>query len=191
MLPPLFYRGEILRLLTFDQSSVRTGYAVFSGTGLTRWGVLDYSKNKDTPVRIKEMCLEIDNVISKVKPDIIVFEDVNLRTSVKTLIMLAQIQGCIMQSCYLKNIPFIVYAPATWRRLVGIKQSNKIERENLKEQAIAFVRSSYGIKVGDDCAEALCLGLAHLKNEGLLPELIDLKRSSKKNEENFNGKTTE
>ena len=174
-----------MRIVSFDQSSVLTGYAVFNGTGLTRWGVLDYSKNKDTQARIKDMCVEIDTIITKVKPDLVIFEDVNLRNSVKTLIMLAQIQGCIMQSCHLKNIPFVKYAPATWRRIVGIQQSNKTERENLKEQAIAFVRNSYGIKVGDDCSEAICEGLAHLKNEGLLPELTDLKRSSKKNEENY------
>lgn len=180
-----------MRLLAFDQSSAKTGYAVFSDTSLTRWGVLDYSKNKDAVSRIREMCLEIDTIISRVKPDVVVFEDVNLRTSIKTLIMLAQIQGCIMQSCYLKGIPFVIYAPATWRRIVGIKQNNKTERENLKEQAIAFVRDSYGIRVGDDCAESITLALAHLKNEGFLPELTNLKRSSKKNKENFNGEKTE
>ena len=180
-----------MRLLSFDQASTKTGYAVFSGTDLTRWGVLDYSKEKDTSERVKIMCLEMDTIISKVKPDIVIFEDVNLRTSVKTLIMLAQIQGCIMQSCYLKDIDFVIYAPATWRRIVGIKQSNKTERNNLKQQAIAFVRAGYGIKVGNDCAEAISIGLAHLKNEGLLPELKDLKRSSNKKENTINGKKAE
>lgn len=176
-----------MRLIAFDQSSTKTGYAIFSDTDLTRWGVLDYSKDKNVQNRVKEMCLEINTIISRVKPDLVIFEDVNLRTSVKTLIMLAQIQGCIMQSCFLKGIDFVIYAPATWRRIVGIKQSNKIERKNLKDQAIAFVRTGYGIKVGDDCAEAICEGLAHLKNEGLLPELTDLKRSSKNKEKLTNG----
>ena len=83
-----------MRLIAFDQSSTKTGYAIFSDTDLTRWGVLDYSKDKNVQNRVKEMCLEINKIISKVKPDLVIFEDVNLRTSVKTLIMLAQIQGC-------------------------------------------------------------------------------------------------
>lgn len=174
------YSSKSLRVVSFDQASIKTGYAVFSGTDLTRWGVLDYHKEKDANTRFKNMCLEINTIIDRVNPDIVVFEDVNLRTSVKTLIMLARIQGCIMQSCFLHNIPFVIYSPVTWRKIVGINQSNKIERKELKEQAIAFVRSSYGIKVGDDCSEAICEGLAYLKDNGYLPELTNLKRSSKK-----------
>lgn len=131
------------------------------------------------------MCVQIDTIIEKTKPDIVVFEGVNLRTSVRTLITLAQIQGCIMQSCFLKNIEFTEYAPVSWRKIIGITQNNKIQRKELKEQAIAFVRDGYKINVGEDCAEAICLGLAHLKKNDLLPDLNDLKRS-KKNKENIN-----
>ena len=178
----------MLRIAVFDQSSNKTGYAVFSGTGLTRWGVINLSKEKDVSSRIKDMCLEINTIIDKVKPDIVIFEDVNLRTSPKTLIMLAQIQGCIMMSCFLSGIKFAKYAPATWRRIIGITQNNKTKRANLKEQAMAFVRAGYGINVGDDCAEAICIGLAHLKNENLLPDFENLKRSKKNSKESNDGK---
>jgi len=177
--------GNLLRIASFDQASVKTGYAIFSGTDLTRWGVLDYHKETDVNIRFKNMCLEINTIIERIAPDVVVFEDVNLRTSVKTLIMLARIQGCIMQSCFLHNTPFVIYSPVTWRKIVGINQGNKIERKELKEQAIAFVRNGYGIKVGDDCSEAICEGLAYLKEQKLLPELTNLKRSSRKKGDNI------
>lgn len=182
---------ELPRIASFDQASSKTGYAIFSGTNLTRWGVLDQHKEKDANIRFKYMCSEIDTIIDRVDPDVVVFEDVNLRTSVKTLIMLARIQGCIMQSCFLHNIPFVIYSPVTWRKIVGINQSNRIERKELKEQAIAFVKNSYGIKVGDDCSEAICEGLAYLKEHNYLPELTNLKRSSRKKENLNNGKKAE
>ena len=38
------YRGT--RLLALDQSSVKTGYALFCGSDLTRWGLLNTKKRK-------------------------------------------------------------------------------------------------------------------------------------------------
>lgn len=163
--------GVTLKILSIDQSSVRTGYAIFNGTDLIKWGVLDFHKEKDIEVRLLGMCKDIDAMISKMKPALVVFEDVSLRTSVKTLIILARIQGCIMQSCYTRGIQFMIYAPTTWRRICEFSQNNKIQRKELKEQAIAFVKNGFGIRVGDDCAEAICIGLAHLKSSGELPEL--------------------
>lgn len=166
-----------MKIIIFDQASSKTGYALFNETNLTRWGVLDLSKEKNIEVRLRDMCNQINTIIAKTKPDLVIFEDVSLRTSVKTLIILSRIQGCIMQDCYDKNLDFIIYAPTQWRKILEIAQSNKIKRPELKKQAIAFVKNSYGITVGDDCAEAICIGLAHLKKNGILPNLNDIKEN--------------
>lgn len=164
-------------VLSLDQSSVSTGYSVFDGSDLLRYGVIDLHKC-DTNERIPNMCRRINALLDKVHPDIVIFEDVSLRTSVKTLIMLSRLQGCIMQSCYERNIPFHVYAATSWRKLIGMKQGSK-KRKELKEDAMSLVRSSYGINIGDDCAESICMGLAYLKENDMLPDLEQLRKNKR------------
>lgn len=168
-----------MRTLGFDQSTQKTGYALFDNSDLVRWGVLDMHKEKDGNKRVPLMIAEIVKVIGKIKPDRVVFEDVALQDSPRTLIMLSRIQGAIIGFCIEHGIPYEIYMPTSWRKIVGIKQGKGIKRENLKEQAIAFVRDAYGIKVGDDCAEGISLTLADLKERGVLPDYSSLKLKRK------------
>ena len=181
-----------MRVISLDQSSIRTGVAVFDNSNLIHHGVIDLHKEKDADLRTKEMCKEIRQLVKKYCPNCIVLEDVNLRNgSVRTVIMLARLSGNIQEMGFEANIPIVFYSPSTWRRIAGIKMGREIKREQLKQAAIDMVYTTYGFKCGDDEAEAIIEGLAYLKENNLLPDLTDLKRSSKKNEENFNGKTTE
>ncbi len=168
----------ILKLCSFDQSTTKTGYAVFNDSDLTRWGLIDCSK-EDPDIKFDNMIKQIEVIIKKISPDIIVIEDVNLRTSVKVLIQLSRLQGAIIAFCLENNIEYYIYAPAQWRKILGFTQGQSVKRSELKEQAIAFVRNGYGINVGDDCAESLCIGLAYLKDNDLLPDINNLHRSRK------------
>lgn len=151
-----------MKILSIDQSTVRSGYSVFVNTDLVKWDILDLHKEKDATYRFKLMCLQLDSLIQKIMPDIVIFEDVSLRASIKTLIDLSRLQGAIIQSCANRDINYVIYPATQWRRMVGITQNSKIKRNELKEQAIEMVRNGYGITVGDDCAEAICIGLAYL-----------------------------
>lgn len=157
-----------MRIVVFDQATIKTGYAIFDNSDLTRWGLINLTDICDTEHRLKYMLKEIANIVVKTKPDIIVFEDINQRNNIKTLITLARLQGEIMAECYTNNIDFAIYPPSTWRRLIGIQQGSHIKRESLKLQAIAFVERSYGITVGDDVAESICIGLAYLTDHEML-----------------------
>jgi len=160
-----------LRTLGFDQSTQKTGYALFNGPDLVRWGILDKHKEKDGNKRVPIMIAEIIKVIGKIKPDRVVFEDVALQDSPRTLIMLSRIQGAIIGYCIEHEIPYELHMPTGWRKIVGFRQGKGIKREELKQQAIAFVEKCYGLRVGDDCAESICLTLADLKEQGILPDL--------------------
>ena len=172
-----------MRICVFDQSSKKTGYAIFDNSDLTRWGLLNFSDENTTETRIRLMSEKIATIIARSKADVIIFEDVNQRNNPQVLITLSRLQGMIMFSCYENEKDFVIYAPSTWRRIVGIRQGSKIKREALKEQAIAFVNQSYGIKVGDDVAESICIGLAYLKQHNMLTDF-----KVKKKEKSNNGK---
>lgn len=155
-----------MRILAVDQATKKTGYALFADGDLYSYGVLT-AKGKDSPDRMQDMCHQIQHLIKKYKPSYLVIEKVSLHSSVPVLVSLANLQGCIFQMCFEKDIGYILYAPSTWRRIIGII-GGKLKREDYKKRAIAFVENSYGITVDDDCAEAICMGLAHLIEAGVV-----------------------
>lgn len=159
-----------MKICVLDQASIKTGYAIFDNSDLVRWGLIDLSKEKTIENRFKTMIQKIDLLISRINPDLVIFEDVNKRNNIKTLIMLSRLQGSIMNSCCLHNKPYKIYAPSTWRKIVNITQGAKVKRAELKKQAMAFVKQSYGITVGDDIAESICIGLAYLQEHNMLTD---------------------
>lgn len=155
-----------MRILSVDQSTTQTGYAVFDGGDLRSYGVLK-STGKDSTARMADMCHKIQLLIKKHKPSMMVIEKVSLHSSVTVLVSLANLQGAIFQMCYEKDLGYVLYAPSTWRRIIGII-GGRLKRDQYKKKAIAFVENSYGITVNDDCAEAICMGLAYLIDTGVV-----------------------
>ncbi len=120
------------RMIAFDQASVKTGYAVFDGTDLIKWGLLEANSKQQ---------------------------------SIQIVILLARLQGCIIDICRKKKAAYSIYQPTTWRSNIGFDQGN-LKRKELKQQAVDHVKNSYGLNVGEDVCEAICIGLAHLKQQG-------------------------
>lgn len=85
------------------------------------------------------------------------------KRSAQAVILLARLQGIIMGYCDMLNIPYTVYLPSQWRKVLGFKQG-RVTRENLKQQAIDLVRDTYNLSVQTDEADALCIAMAYLKN---------------------------
>ena len=84
--------------------------------------------------------------------DYVVFEDVSLQTNVSTLILLAQIQGAIINTCVMNNICYSVYRPTFWRSKLGFKQNRNVKRPELKQQAKDYVYNKYGLKLKETFA---------------------------------------
>lgn len=109
------------------------------------------------------MCDEIQERIKAFHPDVVIIEDVMLMKSPQTMKMLARLQGVIMGYCAAAAIPVEIYAPSSWRKLLGFKQA-KTPREELKRQAIVLIQESYHISVTTDEADAICIAMAYFKN---------------------------
>jgi Holliday junction resolvasome RuvABC endonuclease subunit len=165
-----------MRILALDQASIITGYAIFDDGDLVSFGKLTADKSVSPEDRFEEMCRKIHLLFLKSKADIIIFEDVSLRTSIKTLITLSRLQGAIMDMSYWHNTAFKIYAPTQWRKVLGFNQGNKVNREALKTQAIDYVSKCYGITAKDDIAEAICIGLAYLRDSGVIEEIKEKKK---------------
>lgn len=156
-----------MKILALDQAQNMTGYAVFEDSDLHKWGVIDYHR-EDVELRLPLMTNHILLLMNKYQPDVVVFEGVSLRDSVQRLIHLAWVQGCIIEMCLERKIPYEIYQPTLWRKILEFTQRNDMSRKALKEQAVDYVKTCYGIRVNDNAAEAICIALAYLTDSGIL-----------------------
>lgn len=154
-----------IKLLSLDQATGISGVAVFVNKKLVKYDMINLKKNKDTTSRFQEMTEKIEKWIENENPDIVIFEDVSLQSNISSLLLLARLQGTIMQICFANNIPFKIYKPTTWRKALNFRQGNKVKRDELKQQSIDFVNDKYGVLVTDDISDAICIGEAYINNE--------------------------
>lgn len=153
-----YERGECrVTVVGLDISTKLTGAALFSDGVYTKSKVLDCSKIKNTDERIKEMALEIDDVLREYDPDTVVIEETIYKNNIQTLKYLAYLAGSVISFCARNSKSLRMEMPSAWRKLVGIEQNPKIKREQLKQEAIDLVKKKYNIEVTDDEAEAILL----------------------------------
>ena len=74
-------------LLAFDSSTKATGVAIFKDGKYVRSGVVRAS-DKDVNARLREMISKIHEVIDKVKPTDVVFEDVRVLKNAHVTVVL-------------------------------------------------------------------------------------------------------
>lgn len=152
-----------MRILAFDQSTQKTGWAVFDDGQLVESGVCDLHKEKDVNVRLQALWQYAIDLVQRWEPNLVVAENVSLQNpNVKTIVELARVQGLLQAAAYSLPVaePVTYYMPATWRKAVGIQTGRGIKRADLKKAAIAMVSEQYHKQVSDDEADAILIGQA-------------------------------
>ena len=148
-----------MKILSFDQSTKCTGYCYYEDGQYVKSGVIS-KDNSDTDRRVVEMGLAICKKIKEFPPDLVVIEDTQSQNSVKTVIHLARLQGCIMLYCGSKKIKFKILHPAEWRKQLDFKQGPKVKRDELKQQSRDYVKNVLKLSIeSEDENEAICLGV--------------------------------
>lgn len=149
-----------MKILAFDQASVVTGYALFDGDKYVESGVI--KKRKDMPIseRVPAMALAICSKIKEVKPDVVIIEDIQNQSSVKTVIDLARLQGGIIMYCISKGIQIKIYHPSEWRKTLQFVQGARVKRDDLKKQATEYIKGLGFDIESEDESEAICINLA-------------------------------
>lgn len=154
-----------MRLLSFDQSSVSTGWVVFDNDKYIEHGLINLTKIKDKDQKFKVMTDEIRQKIIAEDPDLVLLEGVMLMRSPAVMEMLAKLQGIIIGYCQVLSIPYEIYHPATWRSVLKFQTKGQ-KRADLKQQAIDRVAEAFGLTVQTDEADAICIAMAHILKSG-------------------------
>ena len=120
--------------------------------------------------RVHFMITHIVVFLDQIMPKMIVMEDTYGQNDMMTLKMLSRIQGAVIGWGLQHQATVLLKAPSRWRKEVGIplcdEQKVRYKREQLKQMSQQLVFDAYGLVVGDDAADAICMGLS-LNTESL------------------------
>lgn len=155
-------------LIALDQAAKVTGYSIFKNEKYEKSGTFSVPPHKPIEERLalfyKEL-MSLYNEYSDYEVEI-VFEDIQLQMgNVKTYRVLAYVQSIILLFCFYNKTPYSIATPSHWRKLLGGEFGRK--REEQKEHAIELVRQKLKIDVSSDEADAICIGLARIKEKHL------------------------
>ena len=157
---------NITKLVSIDSSSKKTGFAIFKNGKYKNYRLLDYSTDKIMESRFKKMAIGILGILDELNPDIVYIEETVVLRNAQTQRFLTRLQGVVYALCILHDCEFNTIRPTEWRKRIGIKQSKNIKREQLKQESIQYVKEKYCVDVGDDVADAICIGDAVIKMFG-------------------------
>lgn len=150
-----------MRVVSFDQSTRCSGYAVFEDGKYVTSGVIDMNKSQlETDKRSFEMAKEIWKVIKKYNPQELVIENVQQQSSPSTVIVLARLAGMIIGYAEAHNVHVHILLPSQWRKALGYSQGAKVKRQELKKQSINYVKNNLGLDLSEDECEAIAEGIA-------------------------------
>ena len=162
----LFYlcgdKGVIkMRIMSMDQSTKKSGWAIFDESQYVCSGVVDKTKSElDTYERSFDMAKDLWKIIAKYKPERLVIEDVQNQQNTNTVIVLSRLQGMIIGYAEAHGIQTYILLPSQWRKALSYHQGPKVKREELKQQSLDYVKEHFGLDVCEDQAEAICINYA-------------------------------
>ena len=155
-----------MKVLALDQSTRVTGWAVFADGDLQEYGKFDAENaGADIGKRLTYIRTKVWSLIEKHDIQKVVLEEIQLQSTVGNNVVtykkLAYVQAIIIQLLNELKMPYEIVASSSWKSTLGIKGRARAEQ---KKNAQEFIIKTYNIKVIQDTADAICIGLAFLQN---------------------------
>lgn len=153
-----------MNILALDQASRTSGFAVFHEDQLIASGTFTFDDD-DFPTRLVKIRNKVISLVHEYCINKILLEDIQLQgqtNNVETYRKLAEVRGVLSELACEMKIPHEIIHSQTWKSTLDIKGR---DRNTQKRNAQAFVAATYGKKVSQDCADAICIGTAYLKKE--------------------------
>ena len=159
---------QMRKLLSLDQSSHTTGYAVLEGDKLLIVGKFTFDDD-DLGVRLEKIRKQIISLIKEFNINEVVFEDIQLQdvggskeVGIKTFKILAEVFGVVYELLTEMGIKHSCVAPIVWKSTFKIAGKG---RKQEKKMAQEYVNTKYNLCCTEDEADAVCIGLHLIKKE--------------------------
>lgn len=149
------------RILALDQATHTTGWSIFDGDQLVRYGTFN-TEIKDETARINTIKNWMISMITNWDPDCVAIEGIQFqeessgqKMSVTIFQGLARLQGVLMDTCHTLKVKFVVCPTNTWRSHCGVKGRYRTDK---KRSMQLIAKKEYDITLTDDEADAIGIG---------------------------------
>ncbi|HEX6977491.1 MAG TPA: crossover junction endodeoxyribonuclease RuvC [Patescibacteria group bacterium] len=163
-------------ILGIDPGTATTGYGFIQDEGpndfkVVEWGLIETDKETEPSMRLHEIYSQMNDLILKFKPDVLIMEKVFFATNAKTVIRVGQAQGVILLCAAKAQVKVFEYAPGTIKKIIsGSGRANKKEMQKAVRKILGpKVRSEKHKKTHfDNAADALAIAVTHIyKSNGI------------------------
>lgn len=143
-------------ILALDVSTTSTGYALYVGDKLTKFGFIKPT-GKDWLVRVRKMADKVAELDKEYSIDTVVIEDTFFLKNIKTVKKLCLAQGILLGQLPKANL--IQVFPNTWKKHFGLGKG-KATRDEQKQTSISVAETMFliGHGINDDEADAILMG---------------------------------
>jgi crossover junction endodeoxyribonuclease RuvC len=162
-------------ILGLDPGTATTGYGILNINDSVDFevydcGLIETHKDTSPAIRLVQIHDQINTIIKKYKPDVMVIEKVFFSTNAKTAIRVGQAQGVMLYCAANHNLECMEYAPGTIKKVIsGNGRSNKKEMQAALRKLFGSVINSFkgsnGKPLGkthiDNAIDALAIALTH------------------------------
>ena len=163
------------RILALDQATYKTGWSIYDGKSLTKFGVFETTL-QDEIARDNAVKNWLISMINNWKPDWIGIEGLQLqekseerKMGVTVFETLARLQGILMETCYEYKIPFKICPTNTWRKHCNIKGKTRTDK---KRSMQILAKQWYDVTISNDEADAIGIG-KYLSDEICVEYIIE------------------
>lgn len=154
-----------MTILSLDQASRVSGYAIFKDGKLEKFGHFTCSED-DNGARLMHIRNKIKELINDYSPDYVIFEDIqqqnNVANNIQTFKVLAEVYGVISELLTELQIPHSSVLSTVWKSALGIKGRNRQEQ---KRNAQQYIINKYRITPTQDEADSVCIGQYYLQTQ--------------------------
>ncbi len=162
-----------MRVLGIDPGSGTTGWGVIDGDArhyrLVEFGAIKSRAGQKFPARLAQICLGIEDVISRHRPDACAIEDGFLATNVKVTLKLGQVRGVAMLAAERAALDIHEYSPRLVKQsVVGYGNAEKHQVQEM----VRVLLSLTSLPEPQDAADALAVAICHFHHAGFAQRIL-------------------
>lgn len=158
--------------LALDTSNTNTGFSVWQERTFIKSGNILTNPSLELWQKTDEMIYKLNELVSKIKPDLIVTEQLHSNNNQKVNAAHSEVLGAVKALALIYKASYFDYAPNEWRKLVNTNNDTLPQkRKELKpwdiKRALDFLAQEdvAGEEMDDNKADGILIGLAYMLDE--------------------------
>jgi crossover junction endodeoxyribonuclease RuvC len=153
-------------ILGLDPGSIHTGYALVEKRGTTLkavdWGRISISRRLSVPQRLADLTISLEELLSRVTPDLAVLESPFHGMNSRSLIVLAQARGSLIACLARRGLEVLEYSPAEVKSAVtGTGRADKQQVARMVQLLLKMEGEPLAEDTSDALAVAICCAQRH------------------------------